>query len=367
MLEKAGYDVHLFLMQDKDAAYDYGGKIHRISFFYKSGSLLMTLFTLQHIILTWYYKKKLKIDVSISVLEFANIINLLTPGKDKKIPTLHNYMLQCEITPTLKDRLLEWLFKKRLRKAHRLVVVAEAIKEKLEKLYDSHDGKITAIHNSVNIDGITELMQMPLPKEHESFFTPNTFVNASRHVEQKSLHTLVLAFAKLAEKNSDARLVLIGEGHLTGKLKKLAKDLDIADRVLFTGFTENPFCYIKKAKAFVFSSYYEGFGLVVVESLCCGTPVISTDCNCGPREILAPGTCGTADRVQVCEYGILTPPGDGVWTETPDRTAAELSIAMELAINDKELYEELKMKAYGRSLYFSAGNTVKKWIEIIEG
>jgi glycosyltransferase involved in cell wall biosynthesis len=72
----------------------------------------------------------------------------------------------------------------------------------------------------------------------------------------------------------------------------LADDLGISARVDFTGFVDNPFKYMANADVFVLSSWYEGFGNVLIEAMATGCPVVSTDCPSGPREILAGGQYG---------------------------------------------------------------------------
>ena len=80
---------------------------------------------------------------------------------------------------------------------------------------------------------------------------------------------------------------MVGTGELLEASKKLVKDLGIEDKVIFTGFKKNPYPYMKHAKLMVLSSDFEGLGLVILEALALGTPVISTDCPSGPNEILA--------------------------------------------------------------------------------
>ena len=75
--------------------------------------------------------------------------------------------------------------------------------------------------------------------------------------------------------------------------------LGLGGAVEFLGFRSDAPGWFRHADAFVLSSRSEGFGNVIVEALGCGTPVISTDCVCGPRDILEHG-----------RYGVLVPPAD---------------------------------------------------------
>jgi glycosyltransferase involved in cell wall biosynthesis len=67
----------------------------------------------------------------------------------------------------------------------------------------------------------------------------------------------------------------------------------IVERVAFVGQVIDRFVWMRKVRLFVCSSVYEGFGNAIVEALACGTPVVSTDCPYGPREILQEGAAGS--------------------------------------------------------------------------
>jgi glycosyltransferase involved in cell wall biosynthesis len=72
----------------------------------------------------------------------------------------------------------------------------------------------------------------------------------------------------------------------------LAEELNVTDHVYLPGFVDNPFKYMANADVFVLSSWYEGFGNVLIEAMATGCPVVSTDCPSGPSEILKEGTYG---------------------------------------------------------------------------
>lgn len=116
-------------------------------------------------------------------------------------------------------------------------------------------------------------------------------VAAGRLTAQKDFPNLLRAFAALAS-SRDVRLILLGEGRDRPQLEAMAADLDIADRVKMPGFIANPYPYFAAADLFVLSSRWEGSPNVLVEALALGTPVVSTDCPSGPREILRDGAVG---------------------------------------------------------------------------
>ncbi|MFL6721070.1 MAG: glycosyltransferase [Sphingomonas sp.] len=114
----------------------------------------------------------------------------------------------------------------------------------------------------------------------------------------KNQALLIRSFARLRQR-FPAKLMLVGSGELKGDLKQLAASLGVAGDVIFAGFVADPWPYYASANLFVLSSDYEGFGNVLVEAMRCGLPVVSTDCESGPREILDGG-----------RFGKLVPVGD---------------------------------------------------------
>jgi glycosyltransferase involved in cell wall biosynthesis len=93
--------------------------------------------------------------------------------------------------------------------------------------------------------------------------------------------------------------MILGEGALRRELEILAGELGVGGQVLLPGFAADPWPYYASADLFALSSDYEGYPLVLIEALRSGLPVVSTDCESGPREILDGG-----------RYGTLVPVGD---------------------------------------------------------
>lgn len=122
------------------------------------------------------------------------------------------------------------------------------------------------------------------------------FVTAGRLVSQKDHETMIRALA-IHRREADSRLIILGTGPRYDALVDLVARLSLTHAVDFAGFHKNALPFFREADAFLLSSRCEGFGNVVVEALGCGSPVISTDCEYGPREILDHG-----------RYGVLVEP-----------------------------------------------------------
>ena len=104
------------------------------------------------------------------------------------------------------------------------------------------------------------------------------------------------AFAAFLKKGYDARLVMLGKGEEEEKLKELACELGISDRIDYPGFVPNVEDYLADADVFLLSSDYEALPLAVLEAMAAGLPIVATDVG---------GVCDI-----VTDNGILIPAGD---------------------------------------------------------
>lgn len=148
-------------------------------------------------------------------------------------------------------------------------------------------------------------------------------IAVGRYKKVKNHELLIRAFALLKDK-IEAKLYIIGDGELAEDYLDLIKVLKLEKDVVLTGFISDPTPYFVQADLFVLSSNNEGFGNVIVEALECGLPIVSTDCNSGPREILCDG-----------QYGKLVPVGD----------IDALAQAMLQALKEEHDTEALKLRA----------------------
>lgn len=117
-------------------------------------------------------------------------------------------------------------------------------------------------------------------------------VAVGRLVAQKDFDTFVAAFARIADLFPDWKAVIFGEGTERSTLQQKIDALGMSERICLPGITNHAGEWVQCASIFVLSSRYEGFPNVLIEAMAAGVPVISTDCDYGPGEIVEPGVSG---------------------------------------------------------------------------
>lgn len=175
------------------------------------------------------------------------------------------------------------------RDAH-VVAVSHALRLPTARFLRASLEQVTAILNPVLDDRGPPIGKLGLHPWLVSAANP-VFVAMGRLEYQKGFDVLIAAFAKVRAQTK-ARLLIFGQGSLAGRLQGQIDAADLGESVQLAGHTDNPFGQMRAAHAFVLSSRFEGFGLVIVEALWAGTHVISTDCDYGPAELLEDGRYG---------------------------------------------------------------------------
>lgn len=118
-------------------------------------------------------------------------------------------------------------------------------------------------------------------------------VAVGRMDENKNQSMAIRAFARIAQKFPDSRLILYGDGPLRPVLQKQAEQCGLADRILFPGAVTDVADRIEKAYAFVLTSFTEGMPNTLIEAMALGLACVSTDCPCGgPRDLIQDGING---------------------------------------------------------------------------
>lgn len=147
------------------------------------------------------------------------------------------------------------------------------------------------------------------------------FANVGRLHPDKDQATLIKAFAAVADQLPRAVLVILGKGRLESELKQQARALGIAKQVLFLGMVPDAAQYYKAFDSFVLTSDHEPFGMVLLEAMAAGLPIIASDCG-GGKEV-----------VEDC--GQLFPLGDSHILATNMKSVYELTNAEREALIGK--------------------------------
>jgi len=108
-----------------------------------------------------------------------------------------------------------------------------------------------------------------------------------RFVPLKNLPFLLTAFAKIAKEDSQVRLMMVGEGPLDGKIKRLSRKLKVSERVIFTGKIANEELpqYYSAADIFVMPSGYDNFPNSILEAMSCELPIVATNVGGIPQQV----------------------------------------------------------------------------------
>ncbi len=194
--------------------------------------------------------------------------------------------------PTFFERSLLWYL---LRRPSLLTVPSEGVKDDLVKNFGIPGRSIAVIHNGIDITGVRKMAaeEAAIADGYQG----KTIATACRLNAQKDFLTLLRAFREVRTE-IESRLVIIGDGELREEIIRYAQDLGIDKHVVITGFQKNPFGFFRAADVFVLSSFFEGFGNVIVEAMALGVPVVATDCPSGPGEIIRHGVNGFLVPVQ---------------------------------------------------------------------
>ena len=128
---------------------------------------------------------------------------------------------------------------------------------------------------------------------------PGRIIAVGRMYKQKRFNRLIDAFSIIAEKHPSWTLDIYGEGPLREDLQMHIESLGLQERIHLNEPTHDIYAEYLRSEFFVLSSDFEGFGLVIVEAMACGIPVVSTDCPYGPSEIVEDGKTGLLAKMEV--------------------------------------------------------------------
>lgn len=226
------------------------------------------------------------------------------------------------------------------RQADHIVAVSDGVRSSLVDGLGCPAETTSRIYNPVPIRRIMQMAEAACPHPWLESHDLPVFVAVGRIHSQKGFDNLLRAFGQVREQRP-SRLILLGNGPQREEIKRQITTSRLSDVVDLPGFDANPYRYMARADAFVLSSRWEGFAIVVAEALACGTRIVAVDCKSGPAEILQDG-----------KYGMLVPPGD----------EAALAHAMMTVLDKPNCVEQLKSRARD----FEVDIAVSQYVRLIQ-
>ena len=170
-----------------------------------------------------------------------------------------------------------------------IACVSRAVCESMERHYPELKGKLRTVYNIFDPDDLLNRSGEFLPGYNKEKFN---IVTVSRiDFEQKGFYMLPRICEKLINKGVDFKWTVVGNGKGIDKLKQSVAEKKIIDYVDFVENNSNPYPYMKEADLFAFLSKSESYGMVVMESLILGTPVVAGRYP-ALKEVLLDGECG---------------------------------------------------------------------------
>ena len=187
---------------------------------------------------------------------------------EKKIHWLHTDYVMHDCTAKYHN-----LFEKTFPLFDKIIGISHAVVERFNQVYPGIQCEV--IYNLIDIAKIKKMGE-----ENDIHLGDGiNFVSCGRIHEMKGYDRLINVFHRLDDMGllKHVSLTIIGDGPDLAKVQNLVQEYGLKDKVKLLGRRKNPYPYVKAADAFLMCSRYEPFGLVVLEAMVLGTPVISTE------------------------------------------------------------------------------------------
>lgn len=239
--------------------------------------------------------------------------------------------------PSRSNRIAYRVLRHLYRHADRIITQTDAARCELAQSFSIPETKISVMRlNAVIPPSLAPRLKQ---WDGEAGRERDLILSVGRLSREKDHRTLLRAMTLMPPERS-WRLVILGDGPERAALQTFARSHGLADRTVFAGYDPDVFAWMMRASVVVLSSVYEGLPCVIMEALACGTPVVSTDCPHGPREILEGG-----------RYGTLTPVGE------PAAMAAAITAALD-RVHDRSLLMR-------RGLEYTAEFAAERFLQIV--
>lgn len=253
------------------------------------------------------YLKRERPQALLSALVHVNIAAILAArlsgGKPRVVITEHNQIARNAARAKSRViRLAHAAVSRLYPLADEIVAVSQGVADSLIAYSGLDERRVRVIHNPVVTPALREKALAAMAHPWFGAGKPPVILGVGRLTAQKDFLNLLRAFAILRQ-DRQVKLIILGEGAERAALQDAIRDLGLAEDVDLPGFAANPYAYMARAAVFALSSAWEGLPTVLIEAMACGTPVVATDCESGPADILLGGRFG--DLVPVADPAAL--------------------------------------------------------------
>jgi glycosyltransferase involved in cell wall biosynthesis len=227
---------------------------------------------------------------------------------------------------------------------NKIISVSEATKEFVCNFEGINPKKVCVIYNGAGPKKISE-KKMTVDRASFGFSKTNfVIVTVASLVKNKGHLVIIDAIKNVVKKNSNIKLLIIGDGPLKNELEEYVIDCQLTSHIHFAGIRKNVFALLNLADLFILSTVErEGLGVSIIEAMSMGVPVIGTSIG------------GIPEMIENQVNGLLVPPGN----------SCKLAVAIEILVEDND--QRKKMVKQGKKIYeqkFTASKMLKQ-IELL--
>lgn len=284
------------------------------------------------------------------ITQFFNFV--VPPGVKGKTVTIVHDMAYMAYPQTVANKTRKWLqltMKQSCKRADKIITVSEFSKQEIIKYLHIEASKITVMPNGVDHKFFYPRSLQQINKVKEKFHIKQEYFLYLGTLEpRKNIERLIKAYSELLRKSYSSQipqLVLAGgKGWMYESIFLIVQELKLEEKVVFTDYIENEEVPVlmSGAKAFVFPSLYEGFGMPPLEAMACGTPVITSNVSALPE-------IGKDAAILINPYSI-----------------EEITQAMQRILQEKSLKEELVQAGIKKAKTYTWASAAEILIQVYQ-
>lgn len=340
---------------------------------YKTSSIFKIVFIPFY---AWRLRKIInKNDIVVSFIERANFVNIISKifFGHKAIIALHTNISSS--FKTAKKYFYYLLIKILYPRADAALAVSQGINDNFKKIV-RFKGYNSVIYNPLDLKSVNNLKNETPGFSGE--LLKNSIITVGRLFYQKAQWVLLKVFSDILRLHPGVKLFIVGDGDLRDELLDYAAglklkvfsifsrplgDINSSYDVYFLGFQKNPYKFMARSAVFALSSVSEGLPMVVLEAMACGLPVISSDCDYGPREILIDNDKRFGLLVPVLDFK-LSDNSDNI--DAADKKYTEWLETLASLLDSQETRDNYKRLSLARAEDFSVEGIKNIWQELFK-